>query len=79
MITVIDYSAGNLYSVFNALTRLGYEPKVTNKPDEVTNASMVILSGVGTAAKGIAVYKINQPEVKSLQRYYADIEYLGHC
>jgi glutamine amidotransferase len=48
-IAIIDYGAGNLGSVRNAITRLGYKARVTNKPEEVLEASAVILPGVGAA------------------------------
>ena len=50
MIAIIDYGAGNLRSVVNAVTKLGYRPKVTSSPDDVLNAQAVILPGVGAAA-----------------------------
>jgi glutamine amidotransferase len=50
MIAIIDYGAGNLHSVTNALVRLGYQPKVTREPDDVLDATAVIFPGVGAAA-----------------------------
>jgi glutamine amidotransferase len=50
VIVIADYGAGNLRSVVNAITRLGYQPKITSRPDEVLAAQMVILPGVGAAA-----------------------------
>ena len=50
MIIIIDYGAGNLRSVVNAITRLGYQPKITSNPKEVLSARAVILPGVGAAA-----------------------------
>lgn len=50
MIAIIDYGAGNLRSVANAITKLGYQSKITNRPDEIFNAQAVILPGVGAAA-----------------------------
>jgi glutamine amidotransferase len=50
MITIIDYGAGNLRSVVNAISRLGYQAKVTTSPAEVLEAKAVILPGVGAAA-----------------------------
>ena len=50
MIAIVDYGAGNLRSVVNAVTRLGYKPKVTSSPDDVLKAQAVILPGVGAAA-----------------------------
>ena len=50
MIAVIDYGAGNLRSVVNAIKNLGFEPTVTDNPDDLKNAWAVILPGVGAAA-----------------------------
>ena len=50
MIAIIDYGAGNLRSVANALVELGYQPKVTAKPNDVLRAAAVIFPGVGAAA-----------------------------
>jgi glutamine amidotransferase len=50
VIAIIDYGAGNLRSVANALARLGYQPKVTARPADVLGAAAVILPGVGAAA-----------------------------
>ncbi len=50
MIAVIDYGAGNLRSVTNALGKLGCRPKVTREPEDVVNAAAVIFPGVGAAA-----------------------------
>ena len=48
-IAVINYGAGNLGSVVNALTRLGYQPLVTDSVFEVLKADVVFLPGVGAA------------------------------
>jgi glutamine amidotransferase len=49
-IAVIDYGAGNLRSVANAIRKLGYLPRLTSDPGEVLDAAVVILPGVGAAA-----------------------------
>ncbi|MBI2850199.1 MAG: imidazole glycerol phosphate synthase subunit HisH [Chloroflexi bacterium] len=54
MIAVIDYGAGNLRNVANAISRLGYEPKITGDPAEVFNAQAVVLPGVGAAADAMS-------------------------
>lgn len=51
MIAIIDYGAGNLRSVANALTRLGCQPKVTSRPRDLLNAQAVVLPGVGAAGE----------------------------
>lgn len=49
MVTIIDYGAGNLRSVANAITRLGYQSKITSKADDVLASEVLILPGVGAA------------------------------
>lgn len=49
MIVVIDYRAGNLYNVANALKYLGSEFVFSGDPEVVGQASKVILPGVGSA------------------------------
>lgn len=47
MIAIIDYGAGNLFSVKNALDYLGLESKITNSADDLRTADRLILPGVG--------------------------------
>lgn len=47
MIAVIDYGAGNIFSVKNALDFLGCENKLTKSAEEIKNADGIILPGVG--------------------------------
>ena len=54
MIVIIDYGAGNLRSVLNALVRLGYQAKIASTPSEIASAQVVILPGVGAAADSMA-------------------------
>jgi len=49
VIAIVDYGAGNLRSVTNAITKLGYQAKITSSPVEMLNAQAVILPGVGAA------------------------------
>ena len=47
MIVIIDYGAGNLFSVKNALDYLGVENCVTGEKEEIEKADGLILPGVG--------------------------------
>lgn len=49
MIAIIDYGAGNLRSVANAISKLGYQPIVTSRAKDLLEAQAVILPGVGAA------------------------------
>lgn len=48
---LIDAGTGNLHSVYNALTSLGYEIRVTDNPQELSRPGRVILPGVGAFGK----------------------------
>jgi imidazole glycerol phosphate synthase glutamine amidotransferase subunit len=47
MITIIDYGAGNLRSVCNALERLGHDYHIATQPTQLVGADRVLLPGVG--------------------------------
>lgn len=49
MIAIIDYKAGNIASVKNALERLGQTCVVTSQPKEILSADGVIFPGQGRA------------------------------
>ena len=53
MIAIIDYDAGNIRSVGNALERLGAAYELTADPARILAADKVILPGVGNAAKAM--------------------------
>ena len=54
MIAIIDYEAGNICSVQNALNRLGACYELTADPALIARADKVILPGVGNAAQAMA-------------------------
>jgi glutamine amidotransferase len=46
-IVIIDYGVGNILSIKNAISSLGYDTLVTNDHVEIQSASHIILPGVG--------------------------------
>ena len=54
MIAIIKYNAGNAKSVYNAVTRLGYEAVITDDFEVIKNADKVIFPGVGEASSAMA-------------------------
>lgn len=48
MVAIIDYGAGNLHSVKNALDFIGAESIITNDRETILSADHVILPGVGS-------------------------------
>jgi glutamine amidotransferase len=53
-LAVVDYGAGNLRSVQNALAHLGIVHAVTADPAEVRRADTVLVPGVGEASSAMA-------------------------
>lgn len=47
MIAIVDYGAGNIFSVKNAMDYLGLPAELTSKTDDIRNADGIILPGVG--------------------------------
>jgi glutamine amidotransferase len=48
MIGILDYGSGNLFSVINALNKIGKQAKVISKKSEFLKCSSIILPGVGS-------------------------------
>ena len=54
MIAILDYGAGNLFSLGNAINRVGAEYIITSRKEELAAASHIILPGVGDASQVIS-------------------------
>jgi glutamine amidotransferase len=79
-ITIIDYGMGNLRSVLNAFHYLGCETIVTNDPDEISRAEVLVLPGVGSfrkAMKSLVSKGIDKAIIDAVQNKGSKI--LGIC
>lgn len=56
-LVIIKYNAGNIRSVYHALSRLGIEADITADPDRIRAADKVIFPGVGEAKTTMAYLK----------------------
>ncbi len=79
MITLLDYGAGNVRSVRNAIKRLGYEVQDVSCPADILKADKLVFPGVGSF--GSAIHRLNElgyiePLIKHL---LADKPFLGIC
>lgn len=70
MIAILQYNAGNVTSVIHAVTRLGFEPILTDDPAVLATADKVIFPGVGEAATAMKYLQERQltTVIKSLQQ-----------
>ena len=78
MIAIIDYGAGNIFSVKNALDYLGLESRLTADPAELEAADGLILPGVG--AFPWAVKKLNESGLVDTIKAQAKVKpFMGIC
>ena len=52
-IAIVKYNAGNIYSVVNAMKRLGIEPILTDDPELLSKAEKVLFPGQGNAKEAM--------------------------
>jgi imidazole glycerol-phosphate synthase subunit HisH len=79
MIAIIDYGAGNLRSVRNALTHLGAQVITASTPDQLADASKIVLPGVGAFGAGINALRAAGFEAPLHAAVEAGTPLLGIC
>ena len=79
MITLLDYGAGNVRSVINAIASLGEQVKIVAKGEDILSAERLVFPGVG--AFGSMMQVLNQKKyVEPLKAYlHSDRPFLGIC
>ncbi len=75
-VAIVKYNAGNIYSVVNALKRLGISPVITDNAELLTGADKVLLPGQGEAGTAMGYLK-----AKGLDRLIPELKQpvLGIC
>ena len=56
-VAIVKYNAGNIYSVVNALKRLGLEPLLTDDAEQLQKADRVLFPGQGEASGAMEYLK----------------------
>ncbi|KAI9000040.1 hypothetical protein BC832DRAFT_616300 [Gaertneriomyces semiglobifer] len=76
---LLDYGAGNVRSLVNAVNRLGYEIKYVESPEDLLKAEKLLFPGVG--AFGPAMQRLQTTGyAEALQRYIASGKpFMGIC
>jgi len=70
-VAIVDYGAGNIESVRNALFTAGAQPVVTREPEAVLAADRLVLPGVGAAgpaARRLIETGLNEALVEAVRR-----------
>ncbi len=80
MITIVDYTLGNLNSVANMIRHVGSQCRITNDPDEVVRAEKLLLPGVGAFDRGMeALHESGIAEALSVAVLERRVPILGIC
>ena len=56
-VAIVKYNAGNIYSVVNALKRMGIEPMLTDDAEQLMKADKVLFPGQGHAGEAMEYLK----------------------
>lgn len=80
-VALIDYGAGNLRSVENALRAAGGDPVVTADPDRVAGADRIVLPGVGAFATCMGGLAAIPGMIEAMERavHRRGVPFLGIC
>ncbi|MFH2027797.1 MAG: imidazole glycerol phosphate synthase subunit HisH [Nanoarchaeota archaeon] len=78
MIAIIDYGAGNLASVKNALDKLGVKSKITDKASDIMAADKVIFPGVGSFGDVMNALK-ERKLIDAIKKVIDSKPFLGIC
>ena len=79
MIAIIDYGAGNLHSVKNALDFIGADSVITSDSQTILSADKVILPGVGSFGDAMDNLRRNGLEETVKQAAESGKPFLGIC
>ena len=79
-VSLLDYGAGNVRSVRNAILANGYEIEDITSPSQIESARVIIFPGVGSYRSAMSVLH-RDGYVEPLRRYLSDGKrpYLGIC
>jgi glutamine amidotransferase len=75
-VAIVKYNAGNIFSVANALRRLGVEPEITDDAEKLQKADRVLFPGQGNAQTTMSYLR-----AQGLDRIISDLKQpvLGIC
>ncbi len=79
MITLLDYGAGNIRSVKNAISLLGFEVKTVEKPQDIIDAEKLVFPGVGNFGQVMNRLQRDGFVEPLIQRINEDRPMLGIC
>jgi len=78
-IHIIDYDAGNIESIRNALKKIGCEPVTTNKPKDLFKAKAIIFPGQGSFPAAMKKLNKNGIDKTLIELINNKMPFIGIC
>jgi imidazole glycerol-phosphate synthase subunit HisH len=78
-ISIVNYGLGNIYSIQNAINLLSHKSNLVSSPDEISQASHLILPGVGAYPYAMKLLKENGLNESILEFSKTGKPILGIC
>jgi len=76
---IVDYGTGNIFSVFNSIYNLGYDPVIIDKNTNIDKVDRLIVPGVGSANQALINLRKNEFLDKIKKFYEKGKPVLGVC
>jgi glutamine amidotransferase len=80
LVTIVDYGVGNLKSIANMFQRIGVPSRLVSRPEELSEATKILLPGVGAFDAGMsALHERGLVDVLNERATIARVPVLGIC
>ena len=78
-ISIVNYGLGNIHSIQNAINHLGFKSNLVSTPKEISQASHLVLPGVGAYPYAMKLLKENDLDKSILEYSNTEKPILGIC
>jgi len=79
IIKILQYGSGNIGSLVSAFSRIGFPPSLASDEDDICNADLLILPGVGSAKSAIQRIRNHNFRAALQERHEMGKPILGIC
>lgn len=78
-IIILDYGVGNIGNIKHAFEKMGYDAQLTNNPEAIRNADLLVLPGVGAFGDAMEKLESDKLDLLVLERAISNKLVLGIC
>lgn len=76
---IIDYGSGNVKSLYNTITFLGYDCEISNSESKILSANKLIFPGQGHFGQAVENFKKSKLEKTIIKAIDSGVDFLGIC